>query len=356
MRAPLSSLFIACAFFTPLCFAGDSDFSTQFPDISQFHQALKGMNSPSNVSSYSVPSKIDACYNEPSLALKPGTQSTFADKQDAEIVQETGADGKDGLKDAALIQRWITESFKNEPSGGTEIGKSTVQSLLQTHKLTGCHDWGLMKAAVLRAAGYPARMADTAGVDWMRQVRTGQPPGGFKGHIFVEVYIGGRWVLLDSTSAHYLKGYDHSNPYIPMKVADQNSYYDMFKGADPAEYGLSSVDQLNSYMSRFAKATDTSGLSAPGQVKDLPAVSEPLPFFSDETLSASCELDPRHNGVVLQFREAGLDVHVEKSDKTYTATSYNYGHVFGVPLQTLHFASMGEVRPYLHSLQPQPAQ
>ena len=351
MRPPLLPLFAACALLAPLCFAGEADQASGLPDISQFRVRLKGMQSPSSVSAQSIPSKVDACYSDPSLALKPGTQSKFEDQQSADILKESGADGKDGLKDAALIQRWLVENFKAEASGGTEIGKSTVQSLLQTRKLTGCHDWGLMKAAVLRSAGYPARMADTTGVQWMSQVRAGQPAGGFKGHIFVEAYIGGRWILLDSTSERYLAPYDRTNPFIPMQVGDQTSYYDMFKGADPADYGLSSVDQLNSYMTRFAKSTDPSGLSAPGEVRKLPDVGQPLPYFSDETLGAPCQLDSRRNGVVLQFKAAGLDVHVEKSGKAYTATIYNYGHVFGQPLKTSTFASMPELRAYLHSLQ-----
>jgi hypothetical protein len=351
MRAPFPPLFILCALIAPLCFAGDGDGPSGLPDLSQFRLHLQGMQSPAAVKSQSIPSKIDACYSDPSLALKPGTQSTFDEKQAADLLKEAGVMGKDGYTDAALIQRWMTESFQAEASGGTEIGKSTVQSLLKARKLTGCHDWGLMKAALLRSAGYPARMADTAGVQWMSQVRANEPAGGFKGHIFVEAYVDGKWILLDSTSPRYLAGYDRANPYIPMKVGDQDSYYDMFKGADPADYGLGSVDQLNAYMTRFAKTTNTAGLSAPGKVTDLPDVGKPLPYFSDETLSAPCKEDARHNGMVLQFKDAGLDVHVEKTGKTYTATTYNYGQVFGHALKTLPFATMGELRAYLRSLQ-----
>ncbi|MCX5795761.1 MAG: transglutaminase domain-containing protein [Elusimicrobia bacterium] len=188
---------------------------------------------------------------------------------------EAGVTGKDGLKDVARLCRWLGQAFQTRPAGGATVGKSTVQELLESRVLTGCHDWGLMLAALLRSAGYQANMVDTAGVQWMAAAaeaqRKGQQVKGFEGHVFVEAKIEGRWVLVDPGSARYIPDYDPANPLIPMEVGPQTSYCVMFKGLDPADYGVDSIQTLNQHMLDFARDTDPAKLSAPNcQVRELP--------------------------------------------------------------------------------------
>ncbi len=298
--------------------------------------------------------KNSSCYADPRLALVPGPQSVIDRKQAAALLAEAGVTGKDGLKDAARLQQWLSENFRATEAGGEFIGKTTARGLLKSRELTGCHDWALLLATLLRSAGYPARMTDTAGVQWMTQVRAGRDGHGFAGHVFVEAFIDGRWILLDSVSARYIKNYDHANPFIPMEVGDQTGYCVMFKGADPAAYGLDSAASLENYMTRFAKITDPAKLSAPQyQVIDLPYVGAPLPYLSDAVLTGPCELDASHRGVVLQFKAAGLDVNVEKSKGAYLAHIYRYGWVFSEPVKkTLSFSTLPELKGYLRAIEP----
>ena len=330
MRVLLPSLFIIGAFITPRSFAGD--------DASADPQAASSSDS-------------DACYGDPRLALKPGSQSAIEPQQAADILKEAGVTGADGLKDAALIYKWIAGSFKGTAGGGATIGKTTAQDLLKSRELTGCHDWAMMLSTLLRSTGHPARMVDTAGAQWMTLVRGSQQPHQFIGHVFVEAYLDGSWTLLDSVSPRYIKGYDHTNPFIPMDVGDQTSYCVMFKGADPAAYGIGSVEQLNANMISFAKAVDPAQLSASGeQVADLPDVGPSLPPLSDDALTGPCTLDPSHRGIIVQFQKAGLDVNAEKSDGAYLAHLYNYGRVFAEPIKTMSFATLPELRSYLFTL------
>ncbi|MBI5240754.1 MAG: hypothetical protein HY926_09800 [Elusimicrobia bacterium] len=206
-------------------------------------------------------------------------QCPIETSQAAGLLAAAGVTGDDGLKDAARVQRWLADprNFKPTAGGGKTIGKSSVQGLLGSRELTGCHDWGLMKSALLRCAGYEAQMVDTAGVDWMNGVRSGKlgSPHSYQGHVFVEARIAGSWVLLDSVSPRYVADYDPSQPLIPMKVGDQDSYCVMFKGKDPPSYGIDSVQKLNRHMDEFAQKVDPSKLDRPGcRVLELPPVDE----------------------------------------------------------------------------------
>lgn len=291
-------------------------------------------------------------YADPGLALAAGEQSRLDPRQGADALKEAGVSGKDPLKDAARIHRWLAENFKSRAAGGAFIGKSTASSLLASRELTGCHDWALLLSALLRSAGTPALMADAAGEQWMAAARAGLPLQGFSGHVFVEAFAGGRWVLLDPVSGRYLADYDPGNPSIPMEAGDQTSYRVMFKGLDPAGYGLRGVEDLNARMLRFARDEDASRPGAPnGRVLNLPG-EPPPPSMSDEVLTGPCPLDPSRRGIVLQFPGAGLDAHAEKSGALYLAHLYPYGRVFSGEARTVSFPTAAELKRYLRDLEP----
>lgn len=294
-----------------------------------------------------------AYLSDPSLALRPGTQSAIPAEQAAAILKEAGVTGRAGLKDASRLNQWLVDNFKSAPAGGAFVGKQTAAGLLETRVLTGCHDWGLMLSSLLRSAGYPAVMVDTAGAEWMAKARTGAPQNEFDGHVFVEAFISGSWVLLDSVSPRYLENYDPSSPLIPLEVGSQKSYVVMFKGVDPAGYGVGANNALGQEMIRFAKRTDAAGLRPQsGRVADLPSVGASLRPFSDEDLAKPTSVDPARLGVVLQFHRAELDAYATKEGGKYVARTYPYGYVFTKPLKTASFSSLGELKSYLRGLEP----
>jgi hypothetical protein len=150
------------------------------------------------------------------------------------------------------IYAWLG-TFGNSPDGGASIGKNTASGLLGGRTLYGCTDWALLASSVLRAAGTPALMADTVGLDWMKDFRNGKPGIGYQGHAFVEAYIEGRWILIEHNSRTYYSDYDPSDPVIPMPVGpEKTGFYVMRKGVDPAAYGISDVSRLNALMEDFA--------------------------------------------------------------------------------------------------------
>lgn len=190
-------------------------------------------------------------YEHPEKYLHPGTQTVLTDEQFAPIASELQLD----QIDVAAIQKiyaWKQRAFTNEAAGGKYVGRNTITDILNTHVLTGCHDHGLVIAAILRKYGIPAVYVDTTGVEWA--LNYPEQITSFQGHVFVEAFVHETWMLFDSTSGAYIPQYDPTNPLIPMKDSQQpKGYYVMFKGLDPADYGITRIEQLTAMQKRYAR-------------------------------------------------------------------------------------------------------
>ncbi len=124
---------------------------------------------------------------------------------------------------------------------------------MEEKTLSGCHDHALVLASVLRKYGFPAVMVDTAGIQWSLEYSEGKRDD-FAGHVFVEVYSGDNWVLLNPTSGEYVENYDPHDPIITMKNPDEDrGFYVLSKGVDPEGYGITSIEQLEAHMEAFAE-------------------------------------------------------------------------------------------------------
>jgi len=209
-------------------------------------------------------------YDDPYRYLEPGPQSRLSRSQAKEVLREIGPGG--WTRDmAALAQAhsWMTRGFSTEALGGATVGKAEAKRLLKSRLLSGCHDWALVLGAVLRELGMPAIMVDTASLKWMADPGT---DGQFFGHVFLEVFVGGRWILLDPGSGRYLADYSPDEPVIPLPAGPEDKgYFILRKGRDPKEYGVTSVQALNELMLDASKRLPSMKLSVPkAEVSELP--------------------------------------------------------------------------------------
>ncbi|MBI4669531.1 MAG: hypothetical protein HY747_10185 [Elusimicrobia bacterium] len=219
-------------------------------------------------------------YGDPQAYLQAGPQSTLNVGQAAWVKEKLGILGNDSLEDIGRIFHWIKENFERNAAGGMLVGKTTAAQLLQTRQLSGCHDWGLILAALLRYAGYPAIMVDAAGLSWARNFNPKQSAQQmYSGHIFVEVFTQGHWILVNSTSGRYAADYDPENPVIPMTAGPETEgYYVLYKGLDPASYGIKNIERLHAAMRRFAIRLHSLQIELPQcQILQLPAPEEETP-------------------------------------------------------------------------------
>ena len=204
-------------------------------------------------------------YGQPAKYLAPGEQTRIADPAVISALRQE----KQSIAHLGEIYFWIKRQFTTWPAGGQTIGRVTVEQLLAERRLGGCHDWGLVYAAVARQLGYPAVLVDTASIAWARQFQAGEK-GPYVGHVFVEVFVAGQWVLVDSTNNWYVSaGYDPANPIIPLRggiagpAAETYGFYVLRKGSDSWGYGVRNATELHRLMADSARQLQTETIVYP---------------------------------------------------------------------------------------------
>jgi hypothetical protein len=204
-------------------------------------------------------------YAHPELYLEQGEQSRISDPS---VLDELRVD-EQSIENLGDIYRWLKQEFEAYAAGGRTIGVVTVDQLLTERRLGGCHDHGLVYAAVARELGYPAIMARTVSIAWVEKFLAGEQ-GPHIGHVFVEVYLDGKWILIDSTNGYYLEqGYDPSDPVIPLKGPIAGSSEEIFgfyserKGIDTWAFGIFNNRQSSKAMDELALQIDLASITYP---------------------------------------------------------------------------------------------
>ena len=112
---------------------------------------------------YNIVFGID--YANPEKYLVQGKQSQISNPEALEILY---SDEKN-LDHLGYIYCWLKNEFTTYSAGGRTIGVVTVDQLLEDRSLGGCHDHGLVYAAVVRELGYPAIMVRSASIAWIER-------------------------------------------------------------------------------------------------------------------------------------------------------------------------------------------
>ena len=175
----------------------------------------------------------------------------------------------EGIDHLALIYHWLQTDFTNFSARGATIGSVTVDQLLESRQLGGCHDYGILFAAVVRELGYPAVMIDSYSIAWIEGYQNGTSEN-HVGHVFVEVFLDNEWILVDPTNGWYVEeGYNPSNPIIPLKGSISGSsneiygFYVDLKGLDSWSYGIHNNAALTEAMDNLASVIDLSTITYP---------------------------------------------------------------------------------------------
>ena len=107
----------------------------------------------------------------------------------------------------------------------------TAEELAAERTPTGCIDYTVLTAAILRAAGLRAKF-----VHGVRVTPAGESRG--QGHAFLQLDLDGQRYLLDPTKGRLYAGYDSRNPNLP------DGYVVQFKGHDVWSQGIRTEDVL----------------------------------------------------------------------------------------------------------------
>ncbi|MFO7928998.1 MAG: transglutaminase-like domain-containing protein [Candidatus Humimicrobiaceae bacterium] len=205
-------------------------------------------------------------YGNPNKYLTQGKQSQISDPTHFQTLY-SNEKGLDNLKN---IYYWMKDEFSPYSAGGKTIGKVTADELLEKKSLGGCHDYALVYTAVVREIGYPAVMARTSSIVWVEHFKVDEEARPRIGHVFVEVYLNNRWILIDPTNGWYLEeGYDPSNPVIPLRgnIAGQTEeiygFYVERKGLDIWDMDIHNQAESGRSMDELAHRLNLDSITYP---------------------------------------------------------------------------------------------
>ena len=179
-------------------------------------------------------------HSKPDVFLKNGPQTTNNTNQ-SDLNQ---FNNEKNLSTLIQIFKYISEDQYHN-GDGEKFGR-TVDDIMSSKLLTGCTDYGLLFASLARDKGIPTIFLQTARIDWIYD-RVRNADSGITGHILIEVYIDGKWRLVDSTAGRYYPDYDFSN------FSLNDGYYVFSKSIEVWDSGVKNEQQNTSMMNDLFK-------------------------------------------------------------------------------------------------------
>jgi len=126
----------------------------------------------------------------------------FNDKKDLSTVREI-------LK--YVYTYWAKTPYRENKANTRHI--YDVQKLHEYEYFDNCAEAEAMFEALAKYKGIPTICADTLSTAWMAQSQAGTDKFGVA-HVLAEVYVDGKWILVDPTNKAILENYDTENPFM----------------------------------------------------------------------------------------------------------------------------------------------
>lgn len=173
----------------------------------------------------------------------------------------------------AAIGAWIDSRLKYDAKAA--YAWRDFDTMLADGTYGGCADQSLVYGALARACGIPTVWVKTMDADWIRAFRrTGDENMTWSGHVFLEVHVDGKWMLLDASQGLIWADYDARQRILP------GSRYAYDKGGDPHTLVLSTrwetwKEQTRRYFREFDVSQLPVGEGAPLQRQVFIAAGNP---------------------------------------------------------------------------------
>jgi len=129
------------------------------------------------------------------------------------------------------IDHWMDEHLTYDPE--LAYRWRSADTVIAEGAYGGCADYALVYGALARELGIPVVWVKTMDAGWIRAFVRGPEPDTWSGHVFLELYDGERWMLLDPQRQALYEDYDPRARILP---GDRFAYD---KGVDPYELVLS---------------------------------------------------------------------------------------------------------------------
>jgi hypothetical protein len=189
-------------------------------------------------------------YSDPSIFIIPTSQTELSPKT-IETLNNLFP-YNNNIKKIGKVHNWVKENFQKYRGGGRMVAKKSAQQLYDERKLSGCNDWGLLQTAILRSLNFPVVFMNAANINWAKEYKEdpSNPPE-FSGHTFLEIYVKGRWILMDSTTGQWIEDYDFNDPVLHIHKK-RGGYFVYQKGLDHWTMGIKSIEDNKKIMRDFA--------------------------------------------------------------------------------------------------------
>src|SRR5687768_4790241 len=106
----------------------------------------------------------------------------------------------------AAIHRWIAANLTYDANAAYEYRDFGQACDGKTYG--GCADYAVVFTALSRACGVPTVFVKTMDADWIREFRAAGTCTTWRGHVFLEVFIDGKWKLLEPGRLTMYDDYD----------------------------------------------------------------------------------------------------------------------------------------------------
>jgi len=150
------------------------------------------------------------------------------------------------FEDVAKLWKYFKHQFKRDELDEIPKFERTAEEMIASKIYSGCSDIGTILATILREKGVPTVYLQSANIRWIRDLlEDNERKRRVSGHIFLEIYIGGTWVLFDSDNGYLYTGYDYNNNSLP------DGLYAFSKSLNGQELGSNTTKNNNAIMTEL---------------------------------------------------------------------------------------------------------
>lgn len=121
----------------------------------------------------------------------------------------------DSIDSLKILDQIFFDCFFRDTS--TPKFSRSIIEIFESKTFSGCSDIGMMMSSILREKG-PTIYVETANVDWLNEEINNLPGSEvMQGHIFLEIFLEGKWYLYDPTFHIVYDDYDSNNNNYPRR-------------------------------------------------------------------------------------------------------------------------------------------
>ncbi len=177
------------------------------------------------------PSCDRIAYDDPARYATPVAEKVASKEQVEKIA--AGLKKESAEDTFTAIGGWIQKNLRYDEHAA--YAWRSFDKIVEDGTYGGCADHAVAFGTLARACGIPTVWVKTMDADWIREFRAAPDTfdGSWRGHVFLEVHIRGKWMLLNATQLVLHPDYDTKMRLFP---GDRYAYD---KGGDPYEILLS---------------------------------------------------------------------------------------------------------------------